>query len=105
MVLQLEQVPAIVNKPLYSQLCSYLADPKKTEALDRRLFSRILNCSEDCVAEMLCLVSPSERVMKAVHQLNAAGMRFEAGSLRLSASLFHPALQTLNSVLAFAHHR
>ena len=96
-----EQVSAIVNTPVYPPLCDYLKNPPRFSIQNTRLFARLLCCSEDDVSEKLAIENPAQRVKQVATQLHDTGLRMEAGSLILSAQLFHPALATMNGALAY----
>ena len=96
-----EQVSAISNTPVYPPLCEYLKNPSQFSSQNTRLFARLLCCSEDDVSEKLATENPAQRVKNVATQLHNAGLRMEAGSLVLSAQVFHPALATMNSALAY----
>lgn len=91
----------IVNGPLFHLLYDYLNDPHASQAVDRKLFSRLLHCSEAEVEERLKLSSHAERLKDVADLMYRSGFKLEAGSLLLSSHKLHPALAKLNSTLEY----
>ena len=90
-----------LNKhPLYRHLCSYIQAPSGG-LLQKRLFARLLQCSEEEVDKKLCLHDKSERVKAFAEQLYQGGFSVEAGSLLLTSLGFHRELLTVTDSLAF----
>ena len=91
----------VINCPLFPLLCDYIKHPSMSQAVDRKLFSRLLQCSEANAEERLHLDSPAERLKDFIDQVHLAGFKLEAGSLLLDSHDFHPAIATLNNGLTY----
>ena len=101
LVIVKEKLSVITMTPLYPVLCKYLQCPNITGNLNTELFARLLHCPISQIQETLALSTPAKRLQKVVKQLCNADFKIEAGSLFLSAQLFHPGLQTMNTALGF----
>lgn len=91
----------MVNGPLFPLLCDYIKDPSASQTVDKKLFSRLLQCPEADVVDRLHLNRPADRLKDVVDQMRFSGFKLEAGCLLLSSHRVHPAVATLNSALGY----
>ena len=91
----------MVNSSLFPLLCDYVRNHVVPRMVDKKLFSRLLQCSEADVLERLHFNSPAERLKDVVDQLYCSGFKLEAGSLMLSSYAVHPAIATVNSAVGY----
>ena len=89
----------VVNGPLFPLLCNYIKDSSASQSVDKKLFSRLLQCPEADVVVRLHLNSPADRLKDVVEQMHFSGFKLEAGCLLLSSHTVHPTVATLNSAL------
>ena len=91
----------MVNGPMFPLLCYYIKGPSASQTVDKKLFSRLLQCSEADVVDRLHLNRPADRLKDVVDQVDSSGFKLEARCLLLSSHCVHPAVETLNSALDY----
>lgn len=91
----------VVNGPLFPLLCDYIKGPNASQTVDKKLFSRLLQCPEADVMDALHLDRPADRLKDVVDQVHFSGFKLEAGWMLLSSHHVHPAVATLNSALDY----
>ena len=91
----------MVNGPLFPLLCDYIKSPSASQTVDKKLFSRLLQCPEANVMDRLQVNRPADRLKDVVDQVHSSGFKLEAGCLLLSSHHVHPAVATLNSTLGY----
>ena len=87
--------------PLYNQLRGYVQSSSPRGPRQRRLFVKLLGCSDSELEEQLGLADGGRRVKEFARQLHGGGFTVEAGALLLRASGFHRELATVTDSLAF----
>lgn len=88
--------------PLYSHLHSYVQTASEGP-VQRKLFARLLHCSEGDVDKRLSVKDTGERVKAFARQLYEGGFTVEAGALMVTALGFHRELLTVTDSLAYVN--